>query len=199
MDIITEMETYARAHDVPIMEKEGIAFMLDVIQTHGCRRILEIGTAIGYSALYMKENIPKTSRLTTVEKVEMRLVKARENIARYDKDKQITLLEGDAAEVLKELAETGKKYDFIFMDAAKGQYLNFLPWIMEVLTCGGVLVTDNILHEGDILESRYGVTRRDRTIHGRMREYLQALKDMPELDTICLPLGDGLTISTKMC
>ena len=199
MDIITEMETYARAHDVPIMEKEGIAFMLDVIQTHGCRRILEIGTAIGYSALYMKENMPKTSRLTTVEKVEMRLVKARENIARYDKDKQITLLEGDAAEVLKELAETGKKYDFIFMDAAKGQYLNFLPWIMEVLTCGGVLVTDNILHEGDILESRYGVTRRDRTIHGRMREYLQALKDMPELDTICLPLGDGLTISTKMC
>ena len=109
------------------------------------------------------------------------------------------MLEGDAAEVLKELAETGKKYDFIFMDAAKGRYLNFLPWIMEVLTCGGVLVTDNILHEGDILESRYGVTRRDRTIHGRMREYLQALKDMPELDTICLPLGDGLTISTKMC
>ncbi len=124
--------------------------------------VLEVGTAIGYSALYMKENMPKTSRLTTVEKVEMRLVKARENIARYDKDKQITLLEGDAAEVLKELAETGKKYDFIFMDAAKGQYLNFLPWIMEVLTCGGVLVTDNILHEGDILESRYGVTRRDR-------------------------------------
>ncbi|MDY2922143.1 MAG: class I SAM-dependent methyltransferase, partial [Eubacterium sp.] len=143
--------------------------------------------------------MPRTSRLTTVEKVEMRLVKARENIARYDKEKQITLLEGDASEVLKELAEAGKQYDFIFMDAAKGQYLNFLPWIMKLLTCGGVLVTDNILHEGDILESRYGVTRRDRTIHGRMREYLQALKEMPELDTICLPLGDGMTISTKLC
>lgn len=196
---IIELEKTAREEQVPIIRRATRDILGYMLRTKKPENVLEVGTAIGYSALYMKENIPKTSRLTTVEKVEMRLVKARENIARYDKDKQITLLEGDAAEVLKELAETGKKYDFIFMDAAKGQYLNFLPWIMEVLTCGGVLVTDNILHEGDILESRYGVTRRDRTIHGRMREYLQALKDMPELDTICLPLGDGLTISTKMC
>lgn len=196
---IIELEKTARKEQVPIIRRATRDILGYMLRTKKPENVLEVGTAIGYSALYMKENMTKTSRLTTVEKVEMRLVKARENIARYDKDKQITLLEGDAAEVLKELAETGKKYDFIFMDAAKGQYLNFLPWIMEVLTCGGVLVTDNILHEGDILESRYGVTRRDRTIHGRMREYLQALKDMPELDTICLPLGDGLTISTKMC
>ena len=95
------------------------------------------------------------------------------------------------------LFRSGCQYDFIFMDAAKGQYLNFLPAVMTLLMRGGILVSDNIMHEGDILQSRYAVTRRDRTIHARMREYLEVLTHHRELETICLPIGDGITISLK--
>ena len=145
----------------------------------------------------MKDCLPEESHITTIEEVEMRLVEARKNRAQNDKNGRITLLEGDAADVLHELAKQGKEYDFIFMDAAKGQYLNFLPDIQKLLAQGGTLVSDNIFHEGDVLESRYAVTRRDRTIHGRMREYLQALMDIKEWETICLPNGDGMTISYR--
>ena len=193
---LDELEKYARETDVPIIRKQMQGLLKFLLAFLKPASILEVGTAIGFSAILMSEYGPKDCRITTIEKYEKRIPLARENFKKAGMEDRITLLEGDATDILKELKEP---YDMIFMDAAKGQYLNFLPWIMEVLTCGGVLVTDNILHEGDILESRYGVTRRDRTIHGRMREYLQALKNMPELDTICLPLGDGLTISTKMC
>ena len=112
-------------------------------------------------------------------------------------DDRITLLEGDAAKVLKQLLTKGKSYDFIFMDAAKGQYLNFLPDVIALMADDAMLVSDNIFHDGDVLESRYAVLRRDRTIHGRMREYLQVLCEKEELETICLPIADGMTISTK--
>ena len=114
-----------------------------------------------------------------------------------DEDDRITLLEGDAAKVLKQLLIKGKSYDFIFMDAAKGQYLNFLPDVIALMADDAMLVSDNIFHDGDVLESRYAVLRRDRTIHGRMREYLQVLCEKEELETICLPIADGMTISTK--
>ena len=122
----------------------------------------------------------------------------RRNFKKYDKEGRICLIEGDAAEVLHSLSEQGKQYDFIFMDAAKGQYLNFLPDVMKLLVSNGILISDNIFHEGDVLQSRYAVTRRDRTIHERMREYLEVLTHHKELETICLPVGDGITISTKM-
>ena len=119
---------------------------------------------------------------------------AKENFARYDKDGRITLLEGDAAEVLKEL---DGHYDMIFMDAAKGQYIHFLPDVLRLLSPGGLLVSDNVLQDGNIIESRYAVTRRDRTIHSRMREYLYELKHNELLETVILPVGDGVTLSTK--
>ena len=140
---------------------------------------------------------PKSSHITTIEKVEMRLKEARGNLEMLDEDDRITLLEGDAAEVLKQLLTKGKSYDFIFMDAAKGQYLNFLPDVIALMADDAMLVSDNIFHDGDVLESRYAVLRRDRTIHGRMREYLQVLCEKEELETICLPIADGMTISTK--
>lgn len=127
----------------------------------------------------------------------MRLKEARGNLEMLDEDDRITLLEGDAAKVLKQLLIKGKSYDFIFMDAAKGQYLNFLPDVIALMADDAMLVSDNIFHDGDVLESRYAVLRRDRTIHGRMREYLQVLCEKEELETICLPIADGMTISTK--
>ena len=120
---------------------------------------------------------------------------ARENFRRAGKEKVITLLEGDAREVMKGLEPS---YDFIFMDAAKGQYIHFLPEVMRLLPVGGTLVSDNVLQDGDVIESRYAVTRRDRTIHSRMRQYLWELKHMDALETAVLPIGDGVTISTRL-
>lgn len=194
---IADLERKALATEVPIIRRGTRDMLRYLLRTRKPSRVLEVGTAIGYSALYMKECLPQTSQITTIEKVEMRLVEARKNFAAYDKEGQITLLEGDASEVLRRLVEVGQPFDFIFMDAAKGQYLNFLPAVRQLLARGGTLVSDNIFHEGDVLESRYAVTRRDRTIHGRMREYLQVLSDIAEWETICLPIGDGMTISYR--
>lgn len=195
---IRELEQQALAAQVPIIRRGTRDMLRYLLCTEVPLRVLEIGTAIGYSSLYMKECLPATSHIVTIEKVEMRLVEARKNLQRFDPERRIQLLEGDAAEVLPQLVEQGKDYDFIFLDAAKGQYLNFLPDILELLAVNGTLVSDNILHEGDVLESRYAVNRRDRTIHGRMREYLQVLMNMTDLETICLPVGDGMTISRKI-
>ena len=195
---IVELERQALADEVPVIRRGTRDVLRYLLRTGRPAQVLEVGTAIGYSALCMKEYLPETSRITTIEKVEMRLVEARKNLKKFDSEGRIALLEGDAADVLRSLVEQGKYYDFIFMDAAKGQYLNFLPDVLKLLSEGGTLVSDNILHEGDVLESRYAVTRRDRTIHGRMREYLQALMDTEELETICLSIGDGMTISRKM-
>lgn len=194
---IAALEQTALAAEVPIIRRGTRDMLRYLLRTARPAHVLEVGTAIGYSALYMKECLPETSRITTIEKVEMRLVEAKKNLACYDKEGRITLLEGDATEILHQLAETGQQFDFIFMDAAKGQYLNFLPDIRQLLAKGGTLVSDNIFHEGDVLESRYAVTRRDRTIHGRMREYLQVLMEMEEWETICLAIGDGMTISYR--
>ena len=128
-------------------------------------------------------------------KYEKRIPLAKENFRRAGKQDQITLLEGDALELLKEL--TGP-YDFIFMDAAKGQYIYFLSDILRLLAPGGLLVSDNVLQDGDILESRYAVTRRNRTIHSRMREYLYELKHNDLLQTDILPVGDGVTVSVRI-
>ena len=196
-DYIVALEKEALASDVPIIRRGTRDMLRYLLRTAEPAHVLEVGTAIGYSALFMKECLPETSRITTIEKVPMRLTEARKNLARYDRDGRITLLEGDASEVLHQLAEEGEQYDFIFMDAAKGQYLNFLADVRRLLGQGGTLVSDNIFHEGDVLQSRYAVTRRDRTIHGRMREYLQVLMDIEEWETICLPLGDGMTISYR--
>lgn len=197
-EYIVALEKEALRDEVPVIRRGTRDLLRYLLRVHRPARVLEVGTAVGYSALFMKECLPETSHITTIEKVEMRLVRARENLQKYDKEGRIRLVEGDACEVLREMAEAGDGSDFIFMDAAKGQYLNFLPDILRILEPGGILVSDNILHDCDVLESRYAVTRRDRTIHSRMREYLYTITHHDELETICLSVGDGVTISTKI-
>ena len=142
----------------------------------------------------MAEYDPVHCEITTIENYEKRIPIARENFKRAGKEKQITLLEGDATEVLKTLEEP---YDFIFMDAAKGQYIHFLPDIIRLLGEQGVLVSDNVLQDGTIIESRFVVTRRNRTIHKRMRDYLYELTHRDDLVTAVLPIGDGITVSSR--
>lgn len=192
---ISEIEKEALRDEVPVIRRGTRDLLRYLLRTERPARILEVGTAIGYSALFMKECLPESAQITTIEKVEMRLVKARENLKKYDPEGRIRLLEGDAGQLLSELSGADEQYDFIFMDAAKGQYMNFLPDVLKLLGAGGTLVSDNILHDYDILESRYAVTRRDRTIHSRMREYLYTITHMEELETICLSVGDGVAIS----
>lgn len=194
---LRELENDALIHEVPIIRKESQNVLRFFLEMKKPRHVLEVGTAVGFSALFMKEYLPEGSSITTIEKVEMRLVEARRNLAEYDGGKQIELIEGDASDVLKNLSEEGRKYDFIFMDAAKAQYLNFLPYVMNMLNEGGLLVSDNILHDGDILESRYAVERRDRTIHQRMRDYLYEITHREDLYTMLLTEGDGMSVSVR--
>lgn len=196
-EYINNLEKEALRSEVPVIRRGTRDLLRYLLRTKKPARVLEIGTAIGYSALFMKECLPEDSGIVTVEKVEMRLKEARKNLKEFDSEGKIRLVEGDAGEVLGQMADGGETYDFVFLDAAKGQYLNFLPPILKMLEPGGVLVSDNILHDQDILESRYAVTRRDRTIHSRMREYLYTITHLEELETICLSLGDGVTVSTK--
>lgn len=192
---LDEIEKYALQTQVPIVRKSMqnlLKFLLAMVKP---KNILEVGTAIGFSALLMSEYAPKGCHITTIEKYEKRIPIARDNFAKAGKEKDITLIEGDATEVLKALEGT---YDIIFMDAAKGQYINFLPDILRLLAPGGLLISDNVLQDGDIIESRFAVTRRNRTIHSRMREYLYELTHHPMLETCILPVGDGVTLSTKL-
>lgn len=193
-ELLDAIEAEAVSDYVPIIRKEMQSFLKMMLQLQQPRRILEVGTAVGFSAILMAEYNPKPCEITTIENYEKRIPIARDNFKRAGKQDMIELLEGDAAQVLKTLQEP---FDFIFMDAAKGQYLNFLPDILRLLSPGGILISDNVLQDGDIVESRFAVTRRNRTIHKRMREYLYELTHHEELVTTVLPVGDGITVSVK--
>ena len=184
----------ARDSFVPIIRKEMQNFLKVILEIKRPKAILEVGTAIGFSALLMSEHVDEDCHITTIEKYEPRIPIAKENFKRAGKESQITLLEGDAMEFLKTLEGP---YDFIFMDAAKGQYIHFLPDILRLLSPGGILLSDNVLQDGDIIQSRFAVERRNRTIHSRMREYLYTLTHHEQLTTSLLPLGDGVTLSVK--
>ena len=192
--MLDQIEREATADYVPIIRKEMQSFLKFLLAMKKPARILEVGTAVGFSAILMAEYDPVPCQITTIENYEKRSPIARENFKRAGKEAQIALLEGDAAEVLKTLEGP---YDFIFMDAAKGQYIHFLPEILRLLAKDGVLVSDNVLQDGDVIESRFAVTRRNRTIHKRMREYLYTLTHSEELVTAVLPVGDGITLSTR--
>lgn len=194
-DLCMTIEKEAREALVPIIRREMGAFLKTLLAIKKPAKLLEIGTAIGYSAILMSENIEEGATVTTIENYAPRISAAKENIRRAGKEGVITLLEGDAAEVLKNLSG---EYDFIFMDAAKAQYITILPDIMRLLARGGLLVTDNVLQEGEITKPRFGVTRRNRTIYERMREYLYAVTHCEELQTSIVPIGDGITLSVKL-
>lgn len=192
--VCNAIEKEALADGVPIIRKEMGNLLKVLLLLKQPQKILEVGTAVGYSSILMSENMPENCRITTIENYEKRIPVAKNNFKRAGKEEVITLLEGDAMDILKEL---DGMYDFIFMDAAKGQYINFLPELLRLMPVGGLLISDNVLQEGDIVESRYGVTRRNRTIHTRMREYIYTLTHAEQLETSIVPIGDGITLSVK--
>lgn len=193
-DYLDNMAVEARKDYIPIIRPAMMSYMRTMLALYKPMTILEVGCAIGFSALFMREYAPEGCRITTIERDEVRIASAKENLSRFDTTGQITLLEGDALEILKGL---DGKYDMIFMDAAKAQYVNMYDDVKRLLVPGGLLLSDNILQEGDILESRYAVTRRDRTIHARMREYLYMLTHDDDYTTSILSIADGVAFSVK--
>lgn len=193
-EILNQIEQEAMQGEIPIIRKDMQSFLKVLLALYRPAKILEVGTAVGFSAILMAEYNPADCRITTIENYEKRIPLALENFRRAGKEEQIILQKGDATQLL---ADMDGEYDFIFMDAAKGQYINFLPDVLRLLKAGGVLVSDNVLQDGDIIESHYAVTRRNRTIHKRMREYLYGLTHHENLVTSILPVGDGITVSVK--
>ena len=194
--LLDTIEKEALEAYVPIIKRETASLLRTMVAALKPARILEIGTAVGYSALLMCQAMPRECQITTIEKYGKRIPVARRNFKKAGEEGRITLLEGDADVLLKELE--GRSFDLVFMDAAKGQYLHWLPQLLKVMPVGAVLISDNVLQDGDIVESRFAVQRRNRTIHSRMREYLHTLKHMEELETAVIPIGDGVTISTRI-
>ena len=191
---LDEIEKQAMETQVPVIRKSTQSLLKFLLAYAKPRNILEVGTAIGFSALLMCEYGPEDCHITTIEKYDKRIPVARENFKKSGREEKITLLEGDAADVLKGLEGP---YDLIFMDAAKGQYIYFLHEALRLLAPDGLLLSDNVLQDGDVIESRFAVTRRNRTIHARMRDYLYELKHMPGLETVILPVGDGVALTVQ--
>lgn len=194
--LLDTIEKDAARDNVPIIRRETGALLRTLVAALRPSQILEIGTAVGYSALLMCRAMPGTCHITTIEKYGKRIPMARENFRKAGEEHRITLLEGDAGEILKELE--GREFQLVFMDAAKGQYLNWLPLLQNLMPVGSVLISDNVLQDGDIVESRFGVERRNRTIHARMRDYLHTLKHREEFETAVIPIGDGVAVSTRI-
>lgn len=192
--VLEEIEKEAIATYVPIIRKEMESFLRVMLTIKQPKRILELGTAIGYSAILMSEYMPKNCVIDTIENYDKRIPIAKENFERAGVSDKINLYEGDAMEIMPTLKH---KYDFVFMDAAKAQYIYFLPLLKDLMEDGAILITDNVLQDGDIIESRFGVTRRNRTIHSRMREYMYEIKNSDDFETTIVPIGDGITMSVK--
>lgn len=191
--LLLEIEEYAHKNRIPIVQPEVAGLLRVLGQLVKPRRVLEIGTGIGYSAILFSTVLQDEGIIDTVEKDEEMVQKAKQNIARAGLDKTIHVIMGEASEVLRCL---DKKYNMIFLDAAKGQYIQFLPECIRMLDAGGLLVSDNVLYQGMVANDRL-VARRKRTIVKRLRDYLKLLCQSPELETSIVPIGDGVAISVR--
>ncbi|MCL2837481.1 MAG: O-methyltransferase [Oscillospiraceae bacterium] len=191
--LLKELETYAEKNNVPISQPETLRFIEVICSIAKPKKILEIGTAIGYSAIAIAE-LSSEIDIKSIEKSESMATIARENISAAKLDNQIEVITGDAKDVLSEFSDSS--FDLIFMDAAKGQYLQFLPHCIRILRNGGILISDNILYQGMVATDELWVKRKC-TIIRNLREYITEIMDNDKLDTSILPLGDGVAISYK--
>ena len=191
------IKDYAIKNDVPIIRDETRDYIDFILKVKKPRKILELGTAIAYSTLVMYKSLGgDIDSIVTVENDQNRILKARENIDRYFDKNVVTLIEKDITEYLDSVKEK-EIYDFIFLDAAKAQYITWLPKLRELLKKDAILLSDNIFKDGEMLESRYAIIKRDRTIHKRMREFLHGITHDEDLYTRILNIGDGISVSIK--
>ncbi len=191
--ILRELEIYADKNHIPIVHKEVGTLLQVITKAIEAKNVLEVGTAIAYSALLFSEAMGEHGHVTTIERNERMFSIAEENIKKAGKTENIRLIKGDATTVLKQLKG---RYDLIFLDGAKGHYKYFLNKSIDSLNPGGLLIADNILYKGMIATDKL-VVRRQKTIVKRMREYLRYICNHPQLDTSIIPIGDGVAVSYK--
>jgi len=194
-EYLQEVYENAVAAKVPVLRKPAQSFLKVILTEKKPENILEIGTAVGFSAMLISEYVPETAHITTLELIEERIKEAKKNFKANGKESMISLIEGDAGVSLEKLKEENRKFDFILLDAAQAQYIAYLPNLLALMNDGAILVTDNVLHNGDIIRPRFSVNRRDRTVHGRMRDYLIEISTNEHLQTSILPIGDGMSVS----
>ena len=192
-DALKELEEFARRENIPIIPHETVAFFRLFLQTMQPKSILEIGTAIGFSALLMAEQVPD-AKIITIDRNEEMIGFAKENFARFDQRKQITLLEGDAVDLLEHIEQ---RFDLIFMDSAKSKYIVFLPEVLKRLEVGGVVILDDIFQGGDVARDIMEVRRGQRTIYRGLQRLFDATLDHPGLTASLIPLGDGILMIRK--
>ena len=192
-DALKELEEFARRENIPIIPHETVAFFRLFLQTMQPKSILEIGTAIGFSALLMAEQVPD-ARITTIDRNEEMIGFAKENFARFDQRDQINLLEGDAVDLLEHIEQ---RFDLIFMDSAKSKYIVFLPEVLKRLEVGGVVILDDIFQGGDVARDIMDVRRGQRTIYRGLQRLFDATLDHPGLTASLIPLGDGILMIRK--
>ena len=190
---LKELEEFARRENIPIIPHETVSFFRLFLQTMKPKSILEIGTAIGFSALLMAEQVPD-ARIITIDRNEEMIAFAKENFARFDQRKQITLLEGDAVDLLEHIEQ---RFDLIFMDSAKSKYIVFLPEVLKRLEVGGVVILDDIFQGGDVARDIMEVRRGQRTIYRGLQRLFDATLDHPGLTASLIPLGDGILMIRK--
>lgn len=190
---LKELEDFARKENIPIIPHETVAYFRFLMETMQPKNILEIGTAIGFSALLMAQHSPE-SKITTIDRNPEMIGFAKANFVKFDNRQQIRLLEGDAVDVLSTLTES---YDFVFMDSAKSKYIIFLPEILKHLEVGGVVVLDDIFQGGDVAKDIMDVRRGQRTIYRGLQRLFEATLDNPSLTASLVPLGDGILMLRK--
>lgn len=190
---LKHMEKYAEENHVPIVQPEVAQFLKVLLKLKNPENILEVGTAIGYSALLMAEYTGNHCNITTIERRGDMIDLAKENISKTIYEDRIKILQGEAEEVLLTLDE---KYDFIFLDAAKGQYMDFFNKCIKFLEPGGIIVSDNVLYKGMVATDTL-VIRRKKTIVKRLRQFLQYINEIEGYTSSIIPIGDGVAITYR--
>jgi len=193
--ILEDIRDSARNKYIPILKRDTENFLKFVFEMQKPKHILEIGTAVGYSAALMLEN--SKGDIVTIEKMPERVCEAKKNFEIAGFCDRVKLFEGDAGEILLKLVGDNKKFDFIFMDAAKAQYITWLSMLKSLLDKNGILFSDNCLQEGDLTECSFAIRKRDKTIHKRMREHIYTLLHDNDLRSWIYPIGDGVLISRR--
>lgn len=193
--IVQTLEQYANERKIPIIPHETALFLDFLFGQLKPKYVLEIGAAIGFSGILMAQHVQEDGHLTTIDRFDVMISRAKENIVKAGLSDKMTLLEGDAKDILPMLTQ---QYDVIFMDSAKSKYIEFLPYCINVLKKGGLLLVDDIFQGGTVLDEIETIPRRSRTIHRKLKQFLAVINNHPQLKTTILPLGDGVAIVEKL-
>lgn len=190
-----ELQKWAYEQGLPIIPKDVVKLLGFVLGLKKPKAILEIGMAVGFSASYMSQYLSEDGYIKTIDRYPLMIERARANFKKFGLEDKITILEGNANDILPTMDE---KFDFVFMDAAKGQYITILPEVLRLTKVGGVIMADDILQDGRVAQDYFEIPKRQRTIHKRLNEFLQEITHNEKLRTSILTVGDGVALIEKL-